>query len=78
MSEEAPLGLDRRLTRLEEIVARLEGSDLDLEEALALFEEGVAHLREARTIMREAELRVHRLLADDTGESVLEPLDDDV
>lgn len=77
MSGDGTLGLERRLARLDDIVTRLEGSGLDLEEALALFEEGVTHLREARAILRETELRVERLLADEAGEAVLEPLDDE-
>jgi exodeoxyribonuclease VII small subunit len=38
----------QQLDRLEEIVRRLEAQELDLDEALKLFEEGVERLREAR------------------------------
>ncbi len=43
-----PLSFTKQLERLEEIVRRLEGQELDLDEALKLFEEGVERLREAR------------------------------
>jgi exodeoxyribonuclease VII small subunit len=55
-------GLETRLARLEEIVSSLEADDLDLEKALALFEEGVAHVRAAEKILAEAALRVEELL----------------
>ena len=40
--------LQLELRRLEEIVRTLEGSDLDLDGAIALFEEGVGRLKTAR------------------------------
>lgn len=55
--------LETRLGRLEEILARMESDDVELEEALALFEEGVRHVRSAETILSAAELRVEELLA---------------
>lgn len=55
-------GLGPRIARLEEILRRLEREDLELEEALALFEEGVTHVRAAERLLRVAELRVERLL----------------
>ncbi len=55
-------GLEAHLSRLEEIVDALEGDDLELEAALELFEEGIGHLRGARTILEATELRVEELL----------------
>ena len=43
-----PTSFARQLERLEEIVRRLEAEDLDLDQALKLFEEGVERLRQAR------------------------------
>ena len=59
--------LEGRLTRLDEIVARLEGGDIELEEGLRLFEEGVGHLREAESILSSAELRVEELIDEAEG-----------
>lgn len=59
--------LEQTLRRLEDIVVALERDDLDLERALALFEEGVAHMRSAQKIISETELRVQRLLSDRAG-----------
>ena len=55
-------GLEARLKRLDQIVSALEVDDLDLEKALALFEEGVAHVRAAEKILAEAEMKVEELL----------------
>jgi exodeoxyribonuclease VII small subunit len=50
------------LARLEEIVRRLEADDVELDAALALFEEGVARLRVARDRLAAAELKVQAVL----------------
>lgn len=54
-------GLQRDLERLDAIVRALEQEELDLDRALALFEEGVARLRDARTHLAAAELRLTQL-----------------
>lgn len=56
------IGLEARLSRLETIVSALEREDLELDEALALFEEGIGHLREAQALIRTADLRIEQLL----------------
>ena len=68
--------LDGRLDRLEEIVDALDRPDLELEDAMRLFEEGVSHLRAARELLRTAELQVERLLDDGAGGTRTERLDD--
>lgn len=50
------------LERLEAIVRELEDADLDLDRALELFQEGVARLKTARTLLRDSELTVKRVL----------------
>jgi exodeoxyribonuclease VII small subunit len=67
--------LEQTLERLEEIVRRLDEERLDLGEALALFEEGVAHLREASTVLSDADARVKRLTELADGAFALEDLD---
>lgn len=68
-------GFGRDLERLEQIVRRLESEELDLDEALRLFEEGVARLRAARGHLDAAELRVRQVLAEQAGELRVEDLD---
>ncbi|PYP38507.1 MAG: exodeoxyribonuclease VII small subunit [Gemmatimonadetes bacterium] len=52
----------KQLERLEAIVRRLESEELDLDEALQLFEEGVERLRAAREQLAQAELKVKKVL----------------
>ncbi len=70
-------GLDRRLGRIEEIVRLLDSDSIGLDEALALFEEGVGHLRGAQDILAGAELKVAELIGE-KGDEVRElgPSDD--
>ncbi len=65
--------LEVRLARLDAIVAALESDGLELEQALALFEEGVTHLRAAENLIRGAELRIEQLLEGAAGETALVP-----
>ena len=69
--------IERSLTRLEEIVAELEGEPLELATALALFEEGVACLREAAGTLSVAETRVQKLTELANGALGVEALEDD-
>ena len=50
------------MVRLEEITATLEKEDLELEEGLRLFEEGVGLIREARQRLTTASSRVEKLI----------------
>src|SRR5436190_13937763 len=59
----------KQLERLEAIVRTLEAEDLDLDEALKLFEEGVERLRVAREQLAQAELKVKKVLEIETPTS---------
>jgi exodeoxyribonuclease VII small subunit len=63
------------LARLEEIVRKLEADDVELDTALALFEEGVARLRAARARLVDAELKVQAVLEAADGDLRLTDLD---
>jgi exodeoxyribonuclease VII small subunit len=64
------------LKRLEEIVRLLESDEPELDDALALFEEGVARLRQAREQLAQAELTVQRVLAEADGTIRVEDVDE--
>ena len=64
------------LRRLEEIVRLLESDEPELDDALALFEEGVARLRQARDQLAQAELTVQRVLEEADGAIRLEDVDE--
>ena len=55
-------GFGEQLERLEAIVRKLEAEDLDPDEALKLFEEGVERLRAAREQLTQAEGKVKKAL----------------
>jgi exodeoxyribonuclease VII small subunit len=63
------------LARLEEIVRRLEADDVELDAALALFEDGVARLRAARERLAAADLKVQTVLEEADGELRMQDLD---
>ncbi|MEX0906700.1 MAG: exodeoxyribonuclease VII small subunit [Gemmatimonadota bacterium] len=75
MSEPDPMPLGARIHRLQRIVADLERQDIELEEAMKLFEEGVSHLRAAEALVGQTELRIERLLETGSG-ATLQRVDD--
>lgn len=66
--------LEQRMERLDAIVSKLESEGIELDDALALFEEGVSHIREAEKMLRDAELRIERLIAGPGGSVDIEPV----
>ena len=56
------VGLEKSLEELEALVARLEGGDLPLEQALKEFERGVRLTRQCQAALQEAEQKVEILL----------------
>jgi len=59
---------DARLARLEAIVSELEGGGLPLESSIDRYQEGVALLRECRSILAGFQKRVEELSADPGAE----------
>ena len=66
---------EEALTLLEESVERLEAGDLKLEEALAVFEQGVAASRTCSQWRDQTRKRVQVLTSDDEGQFRLDFLD---
>lgn len=61
------MAFESYLQRLETIVTELEGDQLELARALALFEEGVECLRSASKELADARSQVQRLVERDDG-----------
>lgn len=57
------MDFEKKLTRLEEIVQKMEKGDLALDESLKLFEEGVKLSRECNSRLSEAETKVKLLMS---------------
>lgn len=71
----APPTFREALERLEAIVRELESNDVDLDRALALFEEGVSQLKAARALLDAGEQKVRRVLAQADGTLATRDLD---
>jgi len=66
---------EEALSQLEALVARLEGGDIPLEEALRAFEEGVRLTRLCAVRLEDAERRVHLLTRTAEGAEQEVPFD---
>lgn len=60
-------GLGKAIERLEQIVARLEREELELDDALTLFDEGMELVRAAERELVESEGRLKQVLVDRKG-----------
>lgn len=60
MSEQPSFG--EELEQLESIVRSLEDTDLDLDKALELFQEGVTRLKNAQALLKDTELAVKKVV----------------
>ena len=69
------MSIAKDLSRLEDIVRKLEAEDVELDAALALFEEGVTRLRAAREHLGAAEVKVQTVLEEAGGDLRLSDLD---
>jgi exodeoxyribonuclease VII small subunit len=68
------MDFEKKLTRLEEIVGKMEGGDVSLEDSLKLFEEGVKLSRTCQKELEEAEQKVELLLGQDSqGQPITQP-----
>jgi exodeoxyribonuclease VII small subunit len=61
------MDFEKKLTRLEEIVQKMERGELALDESMKLFEEGVKLSRECQTQLTKAEAQVKKLVGTDAG-----------
>ena len=74
-AEPAPAAdFERSLDELEQLVAKMEGGELSLDESLASFERGIGLFRHCQQSLQQAELRV-RLLLDPDAPDRAEPFE---
>lgn len=67
------MDFEKKLTRLEEIVHKMERGELALEESLKLFEEGVKLSRDCHGQLTKAEAQVKKLVGfDENGKALTE------
>jgi exodeoxyribonuclease VII small subunit len=70
------LSFATELERLETIVRTLEDSEVDLDEALELFQEGVERLKNARKLLDDTELTVKKVVTAADGGLPSDDVDD--
>ena len=74
---EKKLSFEQAMSRLEDIVRRLEQGDAPLEEALADFEEGTQLVKQCSAQLDRAEQKVSKLLAGPDGTALRERFDEE-
>lgn len=67
--------INEALTKLEGITKQLEKDDLLLEEALRLFEQGIALATKIKTDLDQAKLHINKVIESTEGIFVLEKFD---
>ncbi len=70
------LSFAAELERLETIVRTLEDSEVDLDEALELFQEGVTRLKNAHKLLDDTELTVKKVVKAADGALPSDDIDD--
>ena len=66
-AEITSLSFEKALAALEEIVARLEGGKVDLEESIKIYERGEALRKHCEAKLKEAEARIEKITLDPAG-----------
>lgn len=74
--KKAPLDFEQSLAELQQLVERLEGGELSLEESLSAFEQGIRLTRDCQGALGQAEQKVQMLVERD-GETRTEPFEAD-
>lgn len=69
------LSFEGKVKRLEEIVSKIEASDVELEDSITLFEEGVALSKDCQDLLDKAELKV-KVLISENGSPQLKDFND--
>ena len=68
----AKVSFEDSMNKLEEVVGRLEGEEVSLEESLKLFEQGVKLMNFCHLRLSEVEEKVQTLVADEKAGGQLE------
>ena len=68
MTKKDTVNFEASLEKLAQIVKKLEDGDINLEDSVKSFEEGISLVKECQKQLSEAELKVKKLL--DSGDSV--------
>lgn len=77
-NEIASMTFEAAMAELEQIVAKLEKGDVELEESISIYERGEALRAHCDTLLKKAEAKVEKITLDADGKPAgTEPLDVD-
>jgi exodeoxyribonuclease VII small subunit len=69
------MSLEQELKQLEDVAKKLESDELPLDEAITLFEGGIALATSIRTALNEAKIRIETVVEDARDSFTIEPFD---
>lgn len=69
----AGMSFEDALAELESIVSRLEHGDIPLETSIEIYERGAALRRHCEAKLKDAQLKIDRIVLDDSGAARTEP-----
>ena len=72
-AEISELSFEAALRELESIVVRLERGEVELEQSISLYERGAALKRHCQSRLKEAQLKVDKIVLDEAGEPTVTP-----
>lgn len=75
MATKKNISFEENLKELEDIVKKLEGGDVSLDEMLNLFEQGIARTKECNKQLKEAEQKISILVKNTLGEMEEQPFE---
>ena len=75
MATKKNISFEENLKELEDIVKKLEGGDVSLDEMLDLFERGIARTKECNQQLKEAEQKISILVKNSLGEMEEQPFE---
>ncbi|WP_066637560.1 exodeoxyribonuclease VII small subunit [Desulfolucanica intricata] len=70
------MSFEEALSRLEEVVRKLENGQIPLEQALDLFAEGIRLSKYCAGQLNQAEKKIARLISDAEGQQLLIPMEE--
>ena len=70
IKEDKKVDFESSLKELELIVERLEDENINLEDSVKSFEEGISLVKECQKQLEEAELKIKKLLDDGTSSEI--------
>lgn len=74
-SEKTLKDFEKSLEQLEQIVEKMEGGDMGLEESLKQFEQGIKLAKNCQSALSQAELKVNQLIEENGLQQTI-PFDD--